>query len=486
MVCLPKLLQNQSANGVPCQINGLFLKLLDQKRTHPHQSNSWASRSEFKPFTVLPEECDMHLACLPLLATWFVATSTVAAGNDLTAETLHHALRQAVGKLDRCHLVLATRVNSTSPEGRSVGHDVQFFDVWMNADNVQLREVSAKPNDKELWWNGFQQQTEPLTKKKLSSVEWRIVCVRTTGDIVWADFVRLPERPKFPNAALSTMSRRARVAVAEGMIRSSQYATLYSTSRTVRRAPNLDFFVPLIELNRRWASGELAGGSPVVNDVSQVPFDKWRIVGKEHFAGTDVVKVEVPRGETFQFPLKRHVGALSFTSLWTCWFGVNDGFVARKIVNSVRYGIAGREYPYERAPGMPPLLVYEASDVRQPIPGVWFPMAGFQETYLPDYANTKPFDADVVVDSLVSRGKFVDHDVYRLSGRREWRVLNLATIPANLYLWIDPPDGTVIRSGETGALRIQGKSDEESRKILGVTRTRSLPQPARPHGPYDK
>jgi hypothetical protein len=333
-----------------------------------------------------------------------IAIPALRADENPTAKALSQALHHTAARLVRCHLVLATRVLANSGEGSPRTQSVQFFDVWMNGADVQLHEVSARRNDSAVWWTGYAPETEPLTKKTLSTVDWRAVCTRSSGDVRWAEFIRLPDPQKSP------------------------YATLYSTSRTVRRVPHLDFFVPLIELDQRWASGPLASGSPVVNEVSGVPFDQWRILGKEQSGGTATVKVEIPRGAPVHFRLKRHPGELTFTGLWTCWFCIKEGFAAQKIETSVRYQYAGKEYPYERAPGMPRMLHYEVTDLGRALNEVWFPMAGYQETYLPAGTDTKPFDADAVVDSLLSQGKFVDHDAYRLDTRREWRVLQLAAV----------------------------------------------------------
>ena len=168
------------------------------------------------------------------------------------------------------------------------------------------------------------------------------------------------------------------------------------------------------------------------------------------------------------FPLKRHEGSLTFTPILICWFSTTAK-LPLKITSSVRYGFGGKDYAYERASGMPPFVVYEATDFKNAFAELWFPYAGTQRTYVPDYERVKTFDADSVVDAILADGKYIDTDPYLLSTKREWKVLKLESLSRGTDLWFDPPDGVAVRDVDTNTFRIAGKSDEDSLKILGAT-----------------
>ena len=314
----------------------------------------------------------------------------------------------------------------------------------MIGDNVQATLVDGKPNSQTRWWDGFAGLKQPLVTDTLNSVEVEGVkyCARASGDVVWADYlVMLPKHRQ-------------------------QYPSLYSTSQTPKPVTNL--FVPFLEMNRGW-SKPFAGGWPMASlVVTQTEPSQWRLVGREVLNGTQAIKVEISLAKTAQVPLNRHKGTLGLTMLWVCWFAADQGYVPLRIESSGNYTYAGKVYPYELPAGVEPMGVYQSTNIQQPTGTVWFPMAGSQRSYVIDPTSMKPFDADHLVDEILARGKYLDPAKYHLASEREWRVLKLEKVAPNLATWFEPPIGAAMRTTETEAFRIVGKTDEESRKQLMV------------------
>lgn len=371
-----------------------------------------------------------------------------------TKELLHQTLQKTIAALSSSHLVVAVRgdnvsiQNTLSKEGvrvRQAGapvphFNVRFNEIWADGDNVQLRELVQEPNESDSWWEGFQATAAPLTADTLDSVAGRKSCFRPAQELMWADYITIPDS------------------------KTSAYRAMYSVSRSAQPIPGL--FVPLVELNRKWVPPELSGGMPILNRVSQIPLEHWKVIGREEIGDSETVKVEIRQPESNSFPLKRRSATLTVTPIWVCWFSISQGYCPVKIISSIRYGIEGKEYDYVRSDQLDPMVRYVASDVKNVFDDIWFPLTGKQETYLPDYGSMKPFDADVAVDKCIADGKYIDREPFFLNTRREWKVLTLDKLPGVADLWFEAPNGTCIRDVDTGTLRMQGMSDEESRQFL--------------------
>jgi len=384
-------------------------------------------------------------------------TPSVVSSEEFTKELLHQSLQKTIAALDSLHMVVAIRGDNVSIQqiisdngipvrrgGVSEPHfNVSFNEIWADGDNVQLREHFQEPNKSDSWWEGFQVTDAPLTADTLDSVVGRKVCFRPEKELMWADYIKIPDSRK------------------------SVYRAMYSVSNSPKPTPSI--VAPLIELNRKWVPPELSGGMLIVNSVSQIPVDKWKVIGREKVDGSEAVKVEIVQPGSIPLQLKRHSGTLTVTRLWNCWFSIAQGHCPIKIIDSIRYGFGGKEYDYERGDGMDPMFRYVASDVKNVFDDIWFPMAGMQETYIPDYGVMKPFDSDVVVDKLIADGKYIDREPFFLDTRREWKVLILDQFTSVDNLWFDAPSGSCIRNIDAGTLRMQGMSVEDSRKFLNPT-----------------
>ena len=336
-------------------------------------------------------------------------------------------------------------------------HPIEFFDVWMVGEAVQVLNQEGVAGAPEPWWQGYTPRVAPITTDVLEAVVGRKSCARPSGDVLWADFVILPNG------------------------RRTQYPSIYSTSRTIHQVAVL--FVPFLELNRRWSETTNQGEWPIVNTVALAPIEKWRLIGREMLDGKPVIRVEIERSKPVDFTLKRRQSPLTFTQIYKCWFSEAYGDQPIRIESSVRYRYNGKDYPYERAAGKEPLIVYQAGDFQKSGDGPWFPMSGLERSYTPAPGGAAPFDVDHTVDELEAKGKFVDNDTYVLNTSKEWRVLKLEKIPSNTETWFEPSDGTCIRNMETNSFRIAGRSEEASRKqlMMGAEGVSQPPlSPARP------
>ena len=382
----------------------------------------------------------MNMAALGLMMLLFSGPNPLPGDAD-DCRTIRNALLAVAREYDYCHVALAKRGNSVAMAGQPpTTPPIQFFDVWMTGESIQVLGVEGEPEASDPWWLGYTPRNAPVTTNDLDSVEGRKVCARPSGDALWADYFILPKKKQ------------------------TQYPSVYSTSKTIRQVAVL--FVPLLELNRRWSEATNQGEWPIVNTVALTPIEKWRLVGRERLDGKLVVKVEVERSAPVEFPLKGRKSPLGFTQIYTCWFSEEYGWQPIRIESSVRYLYNGKDYPYERAAGKEPLIVYEAGDFQKSGDTPWFPMSGSQRAYAPNPEGTAPFDPNHIADELEAKGKFVDNDDYLLNTSREWRVLKLEKIPSTTETWFEPPDGCCIRNMETNTLRIAGLSEEASRKQL--------------------
>jgi hypothetical protein len=281
-----------------------------------------------------------------------------------------------------------------------------------------------------------------------------MACVRGSGDHVWAEFRKFRPTQRAPTPGV------------------------YSRSRSPKRTSTP--VVPLIGLHRNWQLPEDRGLWPVVNLLAERPLEFWRVVRTDVRAKKELLYVEVAsKNAASTFPLKRRQVTLAVLPIWKVWFSTQEGLAPVRIEESVRYAVDGREYPLEMA--VTPLLLYEASDHFQIRPGVWFPRSGKQEQFLrsPD-APPVPFDPDRMVDEMLATHKLVVNEPYVMTDRREWRVLDLKLIPPRNDLWFDAPNGVAVHTLDTNEYFVQGKTEEESRRILGVLEKAPVPSEGRP------
>src|SRR5262249_53532883 len=154
--------------------------------------------------------------------------------------------------------------------------------------------------------------------------------------------------------------------------------------------------------------------------------------------GTPAVVAEVASASASVL-FSRHPGELSITRIRHVWIA-SKGSVPLQVVDSLRYKFYGWEFPCERSsPCTPRILKYGPADIVEFGNGIFFPRSGSEEHYAPDPATEPPFDADKLVDRLISGGKYTATTRYPLSTRREWRVIHLSPIPSGSQLWFEPP-----------------------------------------------
>ena len=351
-----------------------------------------------------------------------------APGDAVDCRIIRDAFLAVAREYEHCQVALAKRGDLTAMAGQApTPPPLQFFDIWMVGEAVQVLQLQGEPGASDPWWQGYTPRIAPVTTDLLDADEGRKTCARPAGNVLWADHFVLPEG------------------------RRDQYPSVYSTSSTIRSVAPL--FVPLLELNRRWSEETNRVEWPAVNEVVLAPIENWRLVGRERLDGQPVIKVEVDRTTPVEFTLKRHESPLTFIPIYTCWFSEEHGYQPVRIESSVRYRYKGKDYSYERAAGKERLIVYVAGDFQKSGNAPWFPMSGSQRHY-GSGPKPVPFDPDYIADELEAKGKFVDDEDYLLMTSREWRVLKLEKIPASTETWFEPPDGAAVRNMDTNSIRL--------------------------------
>jgi hypothetical protein len=397
--------------------------------------------------------------CVPALQSAVVALGLVSSGDGATAmpsaEELYQALQRAIRQLDSCRLVIAVRGDQTqlNPD-QSIHEDVYFLDIWCSGDRAQLREMNGASTGKNPWWMGYKPLDKPVETATADQVEGRKCCVRDSGDVRWADL-----RPMSPSRSPSRLR--------DG--REISYPNPYSTSQTLRNFSASGFFVPLVGLNRKWSVPPWSNAVPAIDQIAQVPVSQWRVVGLDELAGKKVVVGELTRGKRYPLECKRHSGELIITPTWRVWFSMKPVYFPLKMEWSCWYEWQGKRYDLQSDQDTPPLVRSIAGGLTDYGDGLWFPISGSEATYGADPNKTTQFDADAIVDTLLERGTFVNRYPWVPATHREWHVLKLERIDPETPLWFDPPKGVCVITMESGARRVEGMSEEDSRLFLGLT-----------------
>jgi hypothetical protein len=388
------------------------------------------------------------------------------------AELLQAKLLEVARTLRDCHLVVVTRQENrvfrrdgklfvdSSPEGGST--QVSFFEVWLSGDDAQIQmrtQLGTGPGTAQPWWSEVPMapSPSPLQSADLLQTDRFVAFLRGNGEHLFAEFRPMPPTRPAPTPGLYSRSR----------------------SHGVTSEP----FVPLVGLQRSWRLPRGRGGWPVVDLLAERPLAHWRVVRTEMRDNKELLYVEVAsQDKPNEFPLKTRRGTLAVWPIWKVWFSLDERLAPVRLEDSARYVFDGREFPLEYEKPAAPLIVYEASDFFQIRPGVWFPRSGKQEQYRrsPDAPPSAPFDPDRLVDKLLAQNRKFVQTPYVLANRKEWRVLSLTLIPPRDDLWVDPPDGVSVHDLNTDRYHVQGKTDEESDKILGIVREPRVPREGGP------
>jgi hypothetical protein len=409
----------------------------------------------------------MALCCLGLVHGGGLA----ADDGPYTAELLQAKLLEVARTLRDCHLVVATRQENraydhdgkffvdSSPEGGST--QVSFFEVWFSGDDAQIQmrtQLGTGPGTAQPWWSEVPMapSPSPLQSADLLQTDRFVAFLRGNGEHLFAEFRPIPPTRPAPTPGLYSRSR----------------------SHGVTSEP----FVPLVGLQRSWRLPLGRGGWPVVDQLAERPLAHWRVVRTEMRDNKELLYVEVALQDTpAEFPLKKRPGTLALWPIWRVWFAPQEGLAPVRVERSARYVFDGREFLLEFGKSTAPVFVYEASDFFQIRPGVWFPRSGKEETCVRSPAAPPiSFDPDRMVDKLLAQNGYVVEDPYVLMGRKEWRVLSLTLIPPRDDLWVEPPDGVSVYDLNTDRYHVQGKTDEESDKILGIVREPRVPREGGP------
>lgn len=359
------------------------------------------------------------------------------AAEEVTVEKLHAALQRSERHLNDTHIVFATRNFATWNFGAT---QVFHYDLWVRDQAVQARQLWVTSAG-EKWWEGHAGCSKPFTAENVNKLTGYVICARAGEDLCRSEFMVMPPG------------------------RTGQYPSMLTLSR--KKLP-VGHPLPLIEVGRAWNMSPQGGSPPLVNQLSQTRWETWRILGHEQTGGEDAVKVEIPRHQAVQVPLKRHEGKLGITPTLICWFSIKEDHVPLRIEDSCRYSYKDQEYTVVRTGEAKPFYVYEATETGTPLKGMRYPISGKQETYHPVNQAGKPFDPDDLVDELLSTGKVTVREPLSMSTRDEWRVLKMERISPETELWLEPPKDCCVRDLENNELHISGVNHFVSQWRLGL------------------
>jgi peroxiredoxin len=358
-----------------------------------------------------------------------------------TVEQLYQHLQRTRRQLENCRVVVANRGDQNQLNtDENIHPNVWFTDTWLSGDNAQQHWMVRPANGQTPWWTGFKLVDKPFTTATVSQLEGGLFCVRDSGNVQCAD--------------LGPAYRSDRLL----------YPILYSASQTARQPP-LTPFVPLAMHNRKW--NPYSGGASAVDSIAQLPLSRWKVLRFDQLGDTKVVLVEVtkePKGRAVL--AKRHSGTLTIMPIWLAWFSLEPTYFPLKVESAAWYEWQGKRYDFERTE-YSVIQRFTAGDLTDYGSGFWFPRSGSEKTFYPK-DKAPPFDVDSLVDNLLKNGKAIRRDKLVLSTHREWQVLKLQAIDPKTSLWIDPPKGACVLTLETGARRIEGLTEEESRKLLNI------------------
>jgi peroxiredoxin len=373
-------------------------------------------------------------------------TSTNAQVALPTAEQLHRQLQLTRRQLDSCQIVVANRGDQTQLNpGEDIHPDVWFIDSWLSGDNAQQHWKVRAATGQTPWWTGFRPLEKPLTSATVNQLEGGAYCVRDSGDIQCADL-----RPT--NGFDGTL-----------------YPILYSASQKAGRPP-LTPFVPLAVHDRKW--NPYSGLANAVDDIARLPLSQWKVLRFDQIGDKKVVLVELAKaGKGKSIACKRHSGALTIMPTWLAWFSLEPTYFPLKIDSSAWYEWQGKRYDVEQTKDTSTTRRFTAGELTDFGNGLWFPRSGSERTYFYPQGKVPPIEdsVDALVDGILKDGKAVWQDSLVMTTHRQWQVLKLEAIDPKTSLWIDPPKGACVLTMESGARRIEGLAEEESRKLLGIS-----------------
>ncbi|MCA9091927.1 MAG: hypothetical protein KDA68_00445 [Planctomycetaceae bacterium] len=349
-------------------------------------------------------------------------------------------MQRTAQHLNNSHIVFATRNFAEWMKSTEVHH----YDLWLQNKAAQAHKITlTKPGDD--WWVRHTGCKEPFTSLNAGNATGVVTCSRAGEKFNRSEFKLRTLRSLHPCPS---------------------ELTLRSNKQPITHP------LPLIDVGRDW-NDRPEGPSPLLtNRICCRPPETWRILGREKLGKYETVKVEIPEGNTFPFPLKRHEGKLEITPLFICWFNITPDHTILKSEDSVRFGYSGKEYVIERVGEATPNYRYEVSELGTLQDGIVYPIAGKQEANRP--VQTTTWDPDIFLDEILSSGKAIVSDKYELSTRDEWRVLKFERISSGTQPWLEPPVDCFVIDEEKLEVYIAGVSDSESRRRLGMTPFRAM------------
>ena len=381
------------------------------------------------------------MRCFPFRSFYFAllicsSRQTVAVDTP-TVEFLYARLQATISAIENCKLVLANKGNYIQLTDGKTNPQVNRYEFWIAGDHLQMHQFPTTIDVSENWRSNTNKSPIPQTTQTLGKRAGSTYFVRPTGDQVWSEFVNVGEERKTP------------------------FQLNYLTSASIRPLPTL--FAPFVTLRRAWVS---ANESVYVNSLAQIPVARWKMAGTEIHDGINLIVVEVAKTESpASVTLSKHPGQLELVPIWRCWFVPDKGYLPVRIVDAMNYRYNGKEFTLKW--NAPSTQTFEATEIKNVFDDFWYPIAGMQETFSPD--PSKPagvFDPDLLVDLGLSTD-LIELDLNLIpSTRIEWQVNTLEKIASDTSLWCEPPNGCLVVNMDTDAMRIQGRSHDESQAIL--------------------
>jgi hypothetical protein len=353
---------------------------------------------------------------------------------------LYHSIKASARNLNSCHIVVAQR-GAAQPDLPGVpSKQVVFSEFWIVGDDIQCREKASPTGTANApWWAGFKPNQAPVNSATLTSsiAKGEVLRLHLSKSVGGERYTYTPARDKEPYPGILELNRP------DGAVSSG--------------------FLPLVGLDREWTIATTL----LEKVIRESKLDDWAIVGEEQIVKKKAIKVKVRSSAQQVHSTPR--GDLGITAIWYVWFSKEDRYAPIRIEETLEYTLEGKAYPYQRAPTQRQYIAsYEAMDFKE-FPGeIFYPQSGREEVFLPDMTASLGFNGGEIADQILSKGSVIDPTPHYPYSNREWHVLELEYLDPATDLRCDPPDGVVVRDYVADRISIQGKTDEESKELLGM------------------
>jgi hypothetical protein len=191
-----------------------------------------------------------------------------------------------------------------------------------------------------------------------------------------------------------------------------------------------------------------------------LPASRWRISGRDTFDDEECTVVDIASEEQ-AVELKTPKGvAVKFTPVCRVYFSVNKKNLPVFAYRSAIYATDGGTFSFKN-PNVAESWTMRNLNVYG---DTWFPSEIIHEEYLAERNISEHFDE--ILESLAQDSGM--NEPTTLIRRTRFEILKLSTGSSYSDLWITAPLGSLISDNDNSTVAIEGKTPEQSLRILGL------------------